>query len=248
MVCGCRMSKTRRTKGRNYEGYYYYYFCLTRVNKGQDACPQLRGFRAEPLETKVWEFVRSLMLNPEHLIEDIERMTEEECNTMHGDPEREAAAWLDSIATAERKRSGFQDMATEGLITLDELRSKLAELDDLRKTAERELRIIEGRKDALQQLERDRDSLIEHYANMAPEALDSLTPEERHQLYKILRLRVMAAADRSLTAEGIFGGFSVQDESRTCVTVPIRTENRLYFSVRLGYGAPEVRLERAARG
>jgi flagellar motility protein MotE (MotC chaperone) len=109
-------------------------------------------------------------------------------------------------------------MAAEGLITLDELRIKLAELDDLRKTAERELRVIEGRKDALRQLEQDRDSLIEHYANMAPEALDSLTPEERHQLYKILRLRVTAGADRSLTAEGVFGEFSVQDESSTCVT------------------------------
>ena len=50
---------------------------------------------------------------------------------------------------------------------------------------------------------------------MAPEALDSLTPEERHQLYKILRLRVIAAADRSLTAEEVFGEFSVQEESST---------------------------------
>jgi hypothetical protein len=172
------------------------------------------------LETKVWEFVRSLMLDPEHLLEDIERMIEEERNTLHGDPEREAVVWLDSISAAERKRSGFQDMAAEGLITLDELRNKLAELDDLRKTAERELRAIEGRKDVLRQLEEDRDSLIEHYANMAPEALDSLTPEERHQLYKILRLRVMAAADRSLTAEGMFGEFSVHEESSTWEMLP----------------------------
>jgi hypothetical protein len=108
------------------------------------------------------------MLDPEHLLEDIERMIEEERNTVHGGPEREVAVWLDSIATAERKRSGFQDMAAEGLITLDELRSKLAELNDLRKTAERELYIIEDRKGALQQLVRDREPLIEHYANMAP--------------------------------------------------------------------------------
>jgi hypothetical protein len=246
MVCGCRMSKTRRTKGRNYEGYYYYYFCPTRVNKGQDACPQLRGFRAEPLETKVWEFVRSLMLDPEHLLEDIETVIEEERNGVYRDPEHEAAVWLDSIATAERKRSGFQDMAAEGLITLDELRSKLAELDDLCKTAERELRIIERQKDALQQLERDRDSLIEHYARLAPEALDSLTPEERHQLHKILRLRVMAAADRSLTAEGRFGEFSVQDESSTCVIVPLCTENWLRFSARLDNKVTVVRFERVA--
>jgi len=220
-VCGCRMSKTRRTKGRGYEGYYHYYFCPTRVNKGQDACPQLRGFRAEQVEAEVWELVRSLMLDPWRLLEDIEMMIEKERNTLRGDPAREASHWLDRIAAAERKRGGFQDMAAEGLITLEELRGKLAELDGLRKTAERELRAIEGRKDALRQLEQDRDALMDHYANMAPEALDSLTPEERHQLYKILRLRVIAGADRTLTAEGMFGEFSVQDESGTWVT-PLR--------------------------
>ena len=40
----------------------------------------------------------------------------------HGDPDREAREWIDRIVALERKRSGFQDMAAEGLITLDELR------------------------------------------------------------------------------------------------------------------------------
>jgi hypothetical protein len=189
--------------------------------------------------------VRSLMLDPEHLRDDIDRMIEEERNAVGGNPEDEVRIWLERIAAGERKRSGFQDIAAEGLITLDELRGKLAELNDLRKTAETELRAIQSRRDALQQLERDRDSLIEHYANMAPEALDSLTPEGRHQLYKILRLRVTAAADRSLLAEGMFGKVvSVQDETSTCVIVPIRTENVLRFSARLLDGVSEVRFER----
>ena len=58
---------------------------------------------------------------------------------------------------------------------------------------------------------------MEHYVTMAPEALDSLTPEERHQLYEILRLRVTADEDRNLTAEGMFGEFSVSYETRTCM-------------------------------
>jgi hypothetical protein len=135
-------------------------------------------------------------------------------------------------------------MAAEGLINLDELRAKLADLDDLRLTVERELRLIEGRKDALRQLEQDRDALVEHYAGMAPEALDALTPEERHQLYQILRLRVTADVDRNLTAEGVFGEFSVAEESSTCVMVPIMTESMLHFSVRLDEGVPVVRFER----
>jgi len=56
---------------------------------------------------------------------------------------------------------------------------------------------------------------------MAPEALDALTPEERHQLYQLLRLRVMADVDRNLTAEGMLGEVSVADESSTWV-MPLR--------------------------
>jgi site-specific DNA recombinase len=217
-VCGYRMSKTRRTKGHGYEGYYHYYICPSRTNKGRDACTQVKGFRAEHAEAQVWELVRSLMLEPEQLLDDMERMIEEERRAVRGNPEIQAKAWLDKIAAVERKRSGFQDMAAECLITLDELREKLAGLDDLRKTAERELRAIEIRTETLQQLERDRVSLFEHYTNMAPEALDSLTPEERHQLYRILRLRVTAGADRTLAVEGIFGEIpSVHDETITWV-------------------------------
>jgi hypothetical protein len=119
------------------------------LHPGQDA----HRTGDQDLKAKVWEFVRSLILDPEHLLDDIERKIEEERNTVRGDPEREAATWLDHLATAERKRSAFQDMAAESLLTLDELRGKLANLDDLRLTAERELRLIEDRKDALWQLE-----------------------------------------------------------------------------------------------
>jgi hypothetical protein len=39
-------------------------------------------------------------------------------------------------------------------------------------------------------MEQDRDAVLEHYASLAPEALDSLTSEERRHLYKMLRLKV----------------------------------------------------------
>jgi len=42
----------------------------------------------------------------------------------------------------------------------------------------------------IEQLEREKDVLLKHYAAITPEALDSLTPEERHQLYKMFRLGV----------------------------------------------------------
>ena len=53
-------------------------------------------------------------------------MTEQEKAGSQGDPEREIAMWLEKAAEADRKRSGFQDMAAEGLVTLDESRAELA--------------------------------------------------------------------------------------------------------------------------
>ena len=54
----------------------------------------------------------------------------------------------------------------------------------------------------MEELERDKNALLESYAGMAPEALDILTPEERHRVYRMLRLRVMAHVDGTLELSG----------------------------------------------
>jgi site-specific DNA recombinase len=200
--CGKRLFNQRLRKSSG--GYHHYYRCRTRGRYGPESC-LLRGMRrADEVEALVWEFVSDMMKNPEQLREDLERVVEQERRTMRGDPEREANAWLDKLAEVDRKRSGFQDMAAEGLITLDELRTKLAGLEETRKTAERELEILKGRREQLEALERDTEAVLETYARMAPEALESLSPEERHQFYKMLRLRVVVQPDGSTQVSGAF--------------------------------------------
>jgi len=76
-----------------------------------------------------------------------------------------------------------------------ELRAKLAKLEEDREAAEREIAAIECRRE---RLERDRDAVMEHYASVVPGSLDGLSPEERHQIYKVLRLEVLAYPDKSL--------------------------------------------------
>ncbi len=96
-------------------------------------------------------------------------------------------------------------MAAEGLITFDELRAKLAAVEDTRQTARRELAALESRIERLRDLERDRDAHLENYAEMIPEALDVLQPEERHRIYKMLRLRAVAFPGGSLEVSGALG-------------------------------------------
>jgi hypothetical protein len=62
--------------------------------------------------------------------------------------------------------------------------------------------VLQGYQERIEALERDKDALLESYAGTAPEALSNLTPEERHQVYKMLRVRVVVHADYTLEVSG----------------------------------------------
>jgi site-specific DNA recombinase len=202
-VCGCRMSKTRRGKGRGYAGYYHYYFCPTRTNKGYDACSQHRGFRAEQVEAQVWEEIRALLVNPERLRRGLDAMVEEKRRALCGDPTQQIATVSAKLDELEDKRMRFQHAYAEGAISLEDLRARLAELENDREGLLSILGNIKGQAQELEDLERDRDVLLEGYAGVMPDRLDAMAPEERHGIYKMLKLRVVASADRTLTASGI---------------------------------------------
>jgi DNA repair exonuclease SbcCD ATPase subunit len=150
-------------------------------------------------------------------------MLEHERNGFHGDPERDAKVWLEQLADAERKRSSFQDMAAEGLITFDELRTKLATLQETCETARRELATLEDRCNSLKDLEHDAVTLLESYARMVPEALDNLDAEERNHVYKLLRLKVSAYQDGTLEVNGALGSSLCVSEGKTWSTPSLST-------------------------
>lgn len=55
-------------------------------------------------------------------------------------------------------------MAAEGLITFNELRAKLADLQKMRETAERELEALRNQEEHLEELEKDRHALLGSWA------------------------------------------------------------------------------------
>ncbi len=136
---------------------------------------------------------------------------------MRGDQEREAKAWLEKLTEADRKRSGFQDMAAEGLITFDELRAKLTALEETRKAAQRELEALNRRREKIEELKRDRDSLLDSLVAIAPDALDALTPEERLNIYKMLGLGVVMRPEGGIEASGTF-----VNDLTVCTSTPTR--------------------------
>jgi hypothetical protein len=87
---------------------------------------------------------------------------------------------MDKLAGAERKRARYQEMAADGLITFDELRARLAELDGTRSIAERGLETLRNHEDHEEHiggLEGARDALLDSLVGTAPDALNLLASE-----------------------------------------------------------------------
>jgi site-specific DNA recombinase len=229
--CGWTMCATHSTstkKGRTYA--YDYYRCSNRDRYGLEACANSHKPRADKLEPEVWGFVSNLLKSPNLLRAGLERLIEEERSARRGNPNREAEVWAKKLAEVDRKRSAYQDKQAEGLITLDELRSKLAALGETRGMASRELAALKEHRERIEHLEQDANALLEHYASMVPEALDGLTPEERHRVYKMMRLNVATYADGLAEVTGVFdrlmdtqGVISVKTASTSSSTVMSRT-------------------------
>jgi hypothetical protein len=97
----------------------YAYFKCSRLSRfGKDGCCSDRvrtNHRAEEIEGRVWEFVSNLMKDPEELRADLETMIEFEKRGAHGDPEREAKAWLDKLYRGRDRATRLLEARREGL-------------------------------------------------------------------------------------------------------------------------------------
>jgi Recombinase zinc beta ribbon domain len=218
--CGWRMCAHTVT-GRKKQRYFYYLCPRVRLH-GQDACSQ-RNLRADKEEPRVWEFVSDLLKDPEKVRVGLDAMIENERSSMHGDPDKETRSWLDHLAETDRMRAGYQVLAAKGLMTLDELGVRLQQVEETRKIAYQELEVLKNRRERVEALERDRGTLLKSYAGLVSEDLDDLSPEERHQIYKMLRLKVVTkpAGDLEITG-GLFGHVGFLDSETTparCSTV-----------------------------
>ncbi len=218
--CGCRMRTNVARNGKSAKRHYYY--LCTKHHTDATACPNRKSYRADRLEPDVWRVVSGLLTSPEQLRADLEAMIEGEREGMHGDPDREARAWLEKLVEVERKRSGYIDLAADGIMDRSELREKLAALEETRETASQELEALRGRREKLEELERDKDALLESYAGVAPKALNTLLPDERHRIYGMLRLKVVAKVDGGLEVSGALGE-NVCTNERTSARTPRET-------------------------
>ncbi len=191
--CGVLMGTHTSTYNGGKKAYYYYKCHPGREYK-RGTCQQ-KHVRAEPAEAAVWAFVSGLLKDPAKIRVAMEQLIEQERNGRNGDPQREYKGWVERIAECDRLRRSYQDQQAVGLMTLDELRERMRELEDGRRVAVAELEALAQHEERVEGLERDRDALLKSYAATVPVALDDLKPEERNRIYRLLRLEVTTSDD-----------------------------------------------------
>jgi hypothetical protein len=189
MRCGCGWKMGTRTAVVRERLYHYYVCKRSPAARKVGECAQ-RCVRATRVEDAVWRFVSELLKDPDRIWAGIEELVEQEREAGRGDPEGEAGLWEEKIAECSRLRNAYQDQQAAGLMTLEELASKLAKLEETRRVAEAELTALESREERACELEADRDALVASYAETVPEALDGLSEEERSRVYEMLLLEV----------------------------------------------------------
>jgi site-specific DNA recombinase len=215
--CGRAMEAMVKTARKKSGGRYVFcYYRCREGNRKRETCSNNRCIRSDRAHDAVWGLISELLSEPERLRVGLEAMIEEERKGMRGDPEHESKAWLQKLAEVDRKRDGYLELAAEGFLDRDELRAKLVALEETRETAERELRTLIGQSELIENLEREKDSVIENYAGLVPGALEDLSARERHQVYKMLHLRVVAYPDDKLEVSGAFSreGLGKRDSLR----------------------------------
>jgi site-specific DNA recombinase len=190
--CGSKM-QTKTTRPLGYT--YHYYLCVKRRElRKMCSCTQ-KALRASEVEPVVWAFVSGLLKDPERVRAGMDRLIEQERQASSAEPEREAEVWAGKLEECARLRAAYQDQQAAGLMTLEELAAKLEAIEDTRRIAERELAAIGDSLKRAEELEADRDALLESYAEMVPAALDELSGAERNRVYRMLRLEVTPSGE-----------------------------------------------------
>lgn len=134
----------------------------------------------------------------------MDRLIEEERNTKRGDSEREARTWADEIAKCVRLRSAYQDQQAAGLMSIEELGSKLRVFNETRLHAERELAALKDSQTRIKELESDRDTLLKSISSQIPEDLDHITGEDRNTIFRMLQVEITSTPEGFYKVTGAF--------------------------------------------
>jgi site-specific DNA recombinase len=185
--CGCRI--TGYSGGFDSKGRAYRYYVCNARKRDKMLCPHGPSWNANKLERLVALQVESLLQDPEAVRLKLDHAIGE---VSVADP----TPWLRKIEEYDRRRGAYQDQQADGLMSLEELRSKLDTLAQEREFAASRLRDSSERNERAKALKATRDNLLNTYRDgILYDGLLWLNPEVRGEIYEALQLTGVLSAD-----------------------------------------------------
>ena len=210
MRCSCGAKMVTHSTQPNSRHLYHYYTCRKLKDLRKMGPCRQRSLQASSVEPMIWEFISDLLKNPELIRAGMNALIERKRAAESREAGEEAAVWVKNLEECARLRSAYQDQQAAGFMTLEELGSKLKNLEQTRKLAQAELTVLEVQEERVEELKKDRDALLESWAGILSEALQDLRGEERNRIYRMLRLKV-APADDGYCVTGALKEFSYSE-------------------------------------
>jgi DNA repair ATPase RecN len=155
-----------------------------------------------------------MLKDPEKIRQGLEALIRQQGEETHENSAKTAQEWEDKLDEYAWLRRAYQDQQAAGLMSMDELRLRLEELDEGRKVAEAELKILRRSHERMEDLKKDRDAVFASLERRIPEALDDLSGEDRNRLYRMLRMEVTPTSE-GFEATGVFCSLGPTSRERT---------------------------------
>jgi ribosomal protein L34E len=200
--CGSVLSpKARRRPSGKVDTWY---LCRQRYNRGSGGCTHSCSYRAAPLEEAVWKSVRAFLSHPERVMAEYDRYLACRRAQLRGDSGEEAREITERLEKLERRRSGYLDLAADGDMRREELRRKLADVDEHREATWKALREARDRQETIQKLRQDREMVLGQFSAMRGMDLRNISPENRRRVLQALRIRAEVGKGGNVRISGVF--------------------------------------------
>lgn len=176
--CGLRVSFYSTGSGHRY------YRCQNLRKYRKAEFPDGASGTADKLEREVMRRVDSLLSSPDLMRQQLDTAIEDASN-----PDQDALGWLRVMQECDRKRAAYQDQQAMGLMTLDELAAKLAEINETRTTAQTHHDRLQRGINRADELRATRNELLAAYKDgLLYDGLLYFDPEIRRELYTAMKL------------------------------------------------------------
>jgi site-specific DNA recombinase len=209
--CGSVLSPHTVISGDGKRRKHDYYSCRARYNNTAKVCANRHSNRAAELEALAWERVKEIVSDEDTIRDEFDSYAAHFRRTGSDESRARLMAQLEKLDT---RRSAYQDQQTEGLINMEELRSKLASIEEERDAVRRELRAMSDDEELAREIEVLRDMLIE--GSRMGYWQHVRTPQQRLDLYRRMGLKVEVDGDGKATLSGALlpGEAFVSEDSR----------------------------------